>query len=166
MLVAPPPLQGVFLASAPVATGYFALYGWLVLSRSENPIEKPSPYNFEAHAATWHDTALLTIDRVEEYRAGRLGAAFLFMGMYLTMMGCKMFVPESADDHADDDTMAEVGGGDDNFDDDEDEMLPPSEFWTPVALEKNAYAPVLLRVLHITAIFMGVFVFRILLIRC
>ena len=47
------------LASAPVATGYIALYAWLVLSTSENPIEKPSPYNFEAHAATWHDTALL-----------------------------------------------------------------------------------------------------------
>ena len=53
------------------------------------------------------------------------------------MMGCKMFVPESADDHADDDTMAEAGGGDDNFDDDEDEMLPPSEFWTPLLWKRT-----------------------------
>merc|ERR1711871_1183468 len=137
MLVAPPPLQGVLLATAPVCAGYFILYVWLVLSKSENPIEKPSPYNFEGHAATWHDTALLDDVRVEKYRAGRLGASFLFMGMYLTMMGCKMFVPQSADDHADDDTMAEVGGGDENFDDDEDEMLPPSEFWTPLLWKRT-----------------------------
>ena len=87
MLVAPPPLQGVFLASAPVATGYFALYAWLVLSRSENPIEKPSPYNFEAHAGTWHDTALLDIVRVEDYRSGRLGAAFFVHGNVLNNDG-------------------------------------------------------------------------------
>ena len=60
------------------------------------------------------------------------------MGMYLTMMGCKMFVPESADDHADDDTMAEVGGDAEALmDDDEEEMLPPSEFWTPLLWKRT-----------------------------
>merc|ERR1711871_319992 len=137
MLVAPPPLQGVLLATAPVCAGYFILYVWIVLSQSEQPLEKPNAYNFEGHAGDWQDQAILDTERVEKYRAGRLGASFLFMGMYLTMMGCKMFVPQSADDHADDDTMAEVGGGDENFDDDEDEMLPPSEFWTPLLWKRT-----------------------------
>merc|ERR1711871_1794974 len=137
MLVAPPPLQGVLLATAPVCAGYAALMAWLIYSKSEQPLEKPNAYNFEGHAGDWQDQAILDIERVEKYRAGRLGASFLFMGMYLTMMGCKMFVPESADDHADDDTMAEVGGGDENFDDDEDEMLPPSEFWTPLLWKRT-----------------------------
>ena len=108
-----------------------------MFSESDQPLEKPNYVNFEGYTGDWQDQALLTAEGVEMYRAGRLGGAFLFMGMYLTMMGCKMFVPESADDHADDDTMAEVGGGDENFDDDEEEMLPPSEFWTPLLWKRT-----------------------------
>lgn len=138
MLVAPAPTIGVLLACVPVWMGYGSLYLWLVESRSEQPLERPQAINFEAHPGDWQDQAILDLVRVEAYRTGRLGTAFIFMGMYLTMMGCKMFVPESADDHADDDTMAEVGGdAEAALDDDEEEMLPPSEFWTPLLWKRT-----------------------------
>ena len=137
-LVAPPPAIGVFLGSVPVWMGYGLIYLWLVSMASEQPVEKPTAVNFEGHAGDWQDQAILDLDRIDTYRVGRIGTSFLFMGMYLTMMGCKMFVPESADDHADDDTMAEVGGDAEALmDDDDEEMLPPSEFWTPLLWKRT-----------------------------
>eukprot|EP00945_MAST-04E_sp_MAST-4E-sp1_P006724 g6724.t1 len=137
-LVAPPPAIGVFLGSVPVWMGYGLIYFWLVSLASEQPVEKPTAVNFEGHAGDWQDQAILDLDRIDTYRVGRIGTSFLFMGMYLTMMGCKMFVPESADDHADDDTMAEVGGDAEALmDDDDEEMLPPSEFWTPLLWKRT-----------------------------
>merc|ERR1711871_1930914 len=85
-------------------------------------------------------TSLLTLDKIHEFRMGRIGGCFLAISMYFIFLCAKLFVPDAGDDQGADDARNEEGGGDAEAyaDEDDEEELPPSEFWTPL-LWKRAH---------------------------
>jgi hypothetical protein len=82
----------------------------------------------------------MTIDVIERFRTNRIGYAITALGLYLVYFGAKLFVPNSTDIEGDDARIDEVMAANQAAlaDDDEEEMLPPSEFWTPL-LWKRAH---------------------------
>ena len=139
-LIAPSPLYGVLLAITPIAFACGMIRVWFYGLASTDPINRPSSWAFEAHNGDWLYTALMTIDVVEGYRVNRVGYAVLCLGMYCIFMGAKLFVPNAGEEAGDDARIDEVMAANAAAmgDDEEEEMLPPSEFWTPL-LWKRAH---------------------------
>ena len=140
VLIAPSPVYGVFLAVGPVALACGMIRVWFKGMASSDPVNRPSSIAFEEHNGDWHYTALMTPDVIESYRSNRIGYAVICLGMYCIYMGAKLFVPSSGVEEADDARIDEVMAANAAAmgDDEEEEMLPPSEFWTPL-LWKRAH---------------------------
>ena len=135
MLIAPAPLYGIFLAMIPIMMGLLWIKFWFIGNRSPDPTGKPNRISFENHNGDWHYTALMTIDVIERFRTNRIGYAITALGLYCVYLGAKLFVPnagseEGGDDARIDEVMAANQAA--LADEDEEEMLPPSEFWTPL----------------------------------
>tara|TARA_B110000090_G_C13395498_1_gene451072 strand:- start:637 stop:3744 length:3108 start_codon:yes stop_codon:yes gene_type:complete len=140
MLIAPAPVYGIFLSTIPIVLALCWIKFWFIGNKSLDPTSKPNPVSFENHNGDWHYTALMTIDVIERFRTNRIGYAITALGLYLVYFGAKLFVPNSTDIEGDDARIDEVMAANQAAlaDDDEEEMLPPSEFWTPL-LWKRAH---------------------------
>jgi len=133
MLIAPAPVYGICLAMIPIFAGLLWIKWWFIGNRSIDPTTKPNPVSFENHNGDWHYTALMTIDVIERFRTNRIGYAIASLGLYLVFLGAKLFVPNAGEEEGDDARIDEVMAANQAaLDDDEEEMLPPSEFWTPL----------------------------------
>jgi hypothetical protein len=113
---------------------------WFVTFSTGDP-KNPSAIAFEASSGDWLDVALLDKNRMYKYRVGRIGTAFVLMGVYVILTGAMMFVPNWMKEMAEDDDRQEEAETADVFMDDDDEeanKVPQSRFWTPM-LWKRAH---------------------------
>jgi hypothetical protein len=140
MLIAPAPVYGIFLSMIPIVLALCWVKFWFIGHKSLDPTSNPNRVSFENHNGDWHYTALMTIDVIERFRTNRIGYAITALGLYLVYFGAKLFVPNSTDIEGDDARIDEVMAANQAAlaDDEEEEMLPPSEFWTPL-LWKRAH---------------------------
>ena len=77
---------------------------------------------------------ILDAARIETNRMGRIGIALIFFGLYLTILGATLFVPDHMEEKAEDDARQDTDKNDQDAyadDIDEDEVVIPSRFWTP-----------------------------------
>ena len=134
MLIAPAPMYGIFLSMIPIAMGLIWIKWWFIGNRSLDPTGKPNRISMENHNGDWHYTALMTIDVIERFRTNRIGYAITALGLYCVYFGAKLFVPNVGPEDTDDARIDEVMQANQAAlgDDDDEEMLPPSEFWTPL----------------------------------
>jgi hypothetical protein len=128
------PAHGVFLATIPMIFGCLFIHIWWNLLKSDDVLNRPSILCFEDQAGDFLDGAQLDVERIENYRTGRIGTSFICMGMYVVLVGCKMFVPNNTDAQGDDDLRQDDNAIDAEAidDDDEDAVVVPSAFWTPL----------------------------------
>jgi len=135
-IVAPPPFYGVFLSLVPVFFAVILIYVWFITLKSSDPAtpEIAAKINFEQVKSDWQDTLILDAERIETNRMGRIGIALVTVGLYFTLLGAKLFVPDSLDIQAGDDVRQDTEENEQDAyadDADEDEVVIPSRFWTP-----------------------------------
>eukprot|EP01029_Cantina_marsupialis_P009699 TRINITY_DN2249_c0_g1_i2.p1 TRINITY_DN2249_c0_g1~~TRINITY_DN2249_c0_g1_i2.p1 ORF type:complete len:4493 (+),score=1584.60 TRINITY_DN2249_c0_g1_i2:343-13821(+) len=133
------PLQGISLASVPVFTVFFIILTWFIYTKSADPVAEPNTYSFEDTSGDWLDTLMLTTDRIQKYKFGRVGVAFVCCGFYLIMVGVRLFIPDhSLDQHLSDDANAEDPlDAVDVMADVDLNPVPPSKYWRPILWKRT-----------------------------
>jgi len=91
-LISTPLWLGCLLASIPVGFCLAVVYVWFG-SVSPDPLEYPSAISFEGIDSTWQ-SRILDKKQIELNKAGRTGTALLAIGLYLTLLGTSLIVPE------------------------------------------------------------------------
>ncbi|GMH75260.1 hypothetical protein TL16_g06700 [Triparma laevis f. inornata] len=144
-IVADAPIFGVCLATVPylitmqLTKQWFASYedgGWWSAPNPEESVADFSDLAFEAIPGDWLDTLALTQDRIDTYRVGRTGTGLLAIGLYTTVLGVSLIVPDWMDEHVEDNQdQLEMGQG--GFDDEDEEPVEPSPVWTPMLWKRS-----------------------------
>uniref|UniRef100_A0A7S4RD69 Uncharacterized protein n=1 Tax=Ditylum brightwellii TaxID=49249 RepID=A0A7S4RD69_9STRA len=133
-LITRPQWLGCAIASFPYTLCLSVIYFWFCPNdangalASSDPVVKPSIWAFEHLHGSWLDTAVLGDTQIEQYRAGRLGSAMLAVGLYMTVLGASLIVPEQTTKNDD------KSEGDRNSEDnpiDEKQEPTPSGAWQP-----------------------------------
>jgi len=139
--VIPSPTFGVTIASIPVMAAMGFVLIWFVHLGAADPVDYPVPLTFEDIAGSWLDTQVLTLDRILQYKQGRIGAAFAIFGLFMVFGGARTFIPDHhADKFANDDATVEDIDVDNQDEADiltdgvdiSDDEVEASEMWTPV----------------------------------
>ena len=90
---APAPVAGVIIATTPVVFAIGLTMAWFLFTGSSDPENFPATHNFEGVSGDWLDTAGLTLDRIDKYAMGRIGSAFILLGLFMVTVGTHAYVP-------------------------------------------------------------------------
>ena len=130
------PIVGVGLAFIPLYIGVSVVGAWLKpkstggLVGSATPLDEPALLNFEGLSGDFLYTLALNNDKVIQFAYGRIGTAFMSIGLYVAFVSTTLTVPWFAprETSSEEGGNAEVGFGDD----DDEEEVPDSDVWQPV----------------------------------
>mmetsp|Transcript_751 Transcript_751/g.1598 ORF Transcript_751/g.1598 Transcript_751/m.1598 type:complete len:1761 (+) Transcript_751:28-5310(+) len=144
-IVADAPIFGCCLASIPYLFTIWFTKFWFAKNEDggfhgavdpESAIADSSDLAFEAIPGDWLDTLALTNDRIDTYRVGRTGTGLMAIGLYTTVLGTSLLVPDWMDEHIED-NEGQLEYGNNDIDDDEDEPPEPSPVWTPMLWKRS-----------------------------
>ena len=138
-LIVGPPWLGCVVASIPTSICLSIAYMWFSshekhgMFASSDPVQNPSFLALEGVGATWLSNSVLDKGQIEQNRIGRMGTAMLAVGIYTTVLGASLIVPEFRGNR-NRDNVADGNETDNNKD--KDGELTLSNSWAPTTWKR------------------------------